>query len=138
MTPSYQTGPTRARLGAADERRRLDLFAARLDPVTKRRIERLGLAPDVRCLEVGGGRGSIARWLCQDVAPRGQVTATDLDTGFLSELPNLTVQRHDVRTDGFSEGSFGLVHVRAVLMHSRTGWPCCGGWRPGWRPAGGW
>jgi 2-polyprenyl-3-methyl-5-hydroxy-6-metoxy-1,4-benzoquinol methylase len=69
--------------GAADERRRLDLFAARLDPVTKRRIGRLGLAPDVRCLEVGGGRGSIARWLCQDVAPRGQVTATDLDTGFL-------------------------------------------------------
>ena len=119
--------------GAADERRRLDLLAARLDPLTKRRIGRLGLAPDVRCLEVGGGRGSITRWLCQDVAPRGQVTATDLDTGFLSELslPNLTVLRHDVRTDGFPEGSFGLVHVRAVLMHSRTGWPCCGGWRPG-------
>ena len=79
----------------------------------------LGLAPDVCCLEVGGGRGSIARWLCQDVAARGQVTATDLDTGFLSELslPNLTVLRHDVRADGFPEGSFGLVHVRAVLMH---------------------
>lgn len=47
--------------GGADERHRLDLFAARLDPVTRRRIGRLGLAPDVRCLEVGGGRGSIAR-----------------------------------------------------------------------------
>ena len=105
--------------GGANERRRLDLFAARLDPVTRRRIGPLGLAPDVRCLEVGGGRGSIARWLCQDVAPRGQVIATDLDTGFLSELslPNLTVLRHDVRTDGFPEGSFDLVHVRAVLMH---------------------
>ena len=125
--------------GAADERRRLDLFAARLDPVTKRRIGRLGLAPDVRCLEVGGGRGSIARWLCQDMAPRGQVTATDLDTGFLSELslPNLTVQRHDVRTDGFPEGSFGLVHVRAVLMHiadrmavlrRMVSWLAPGGW----------
>ena len=68
--------------GGANERRRLDLFAARLDPVTRRRIGRLGLAADVRCLEVGGGRGSIARWLCQDVAPHGQVTATDLDTGF--------------------------------------------------------
>ena len=30
--------------GGADERRRLDLFAARLDPVTKRRIGQLGLA----------------------------------------------------------------------------------------------
>lgn len=32
-------------------------------------------------------------------------------------LPNLTVPRHDIRTDGFPEGSFGLVRVRAVLMH---------------------
>ena len=101
------------------ESRRLDLFAEHLDPVTKRRIGRLGLSPAVRCLEIGGGRGSIARWLCQDLAPQGQVTATDLDTGFLSRLalPNLTVLRHDVRTDDFPEGSFDLVHVRAVLMH---------------------
>jgi hypothetical protein len=35
------------------------------DPVTKRRIGLLGLAPDVRCLEIGGGRGSIARWLAR-------------------------------------------------------------------------
>jgi ubiquinone/menaquinone biosynthesis C-methylase UbiE len=125
---------------AADERRRLDLFAGRLDPVTKRRIGLLGLAPDVRCLEIGGGRGSIARWLCQDVAPQGQVTATDLETGFLSELPlpNLTVLRHDVRTDDFPEGSFELVHVRAVLMHipermatlrRMVSWLAPGAWR---------
>ena len=124
---------------SADERRRLDLLAARLDPVTKRRVGRLRLAPDVCCLEVGGGRGSIARWLCQDVAPGGQVTATDLDTGFLSELslPNLTVMRHDVRTDSFPEGSFDLVHVRTVLMHiadrmavlrRMASWLAPGGW----------
>ncbi|HET7012874.1 MAG TPA: methyltransferase domain-containing protein [Streptosporangiaceae bacterium] len=122
-----------------DERRRLDMFAARLDPLTKRRIGGLGLAPDVHCLEIGGGRGSIASWLCQDVAPRGQVTATDLDTGFLSELslPNLTVVRHDVRTDGFPSESFGLVHVRAVVMHipdrmavlrRMVSWLAPGGW----------
>ena len=101
------------------ESRRLDLFAERLDPLTKRRIRQLGLGPAVRCLEVGGGRGSIARWLCQEVAPQGQVTATDLETDFLSRLalPNLTVLRHDVRTDDFPEGSFDLVHVRAVFMH---------------------
>jgi SAM-dependent methyltransferase len=123
----------------AGESRRLDLFAERLDPVTKRRIRPLGLAPGVRCLEIGGGRGSIARWLCEDVAPQGQVTATDLETGFLSELalPNLTVLRHDVRTDDFPQGCFDLVHVRAVLMHipgrmavlrRMASWLAPGGW----------
>jgi SAM-dependent methyltransferase len=84
-----------------------------------RRIGQLGLCPAVRCLEIGGGRGSIARWLCQDVAPQGHVTATDLETDFLSRLalPNLTVLHHDVRKDSFPDGSFDLVHVRAVLMH---------------------
>src|SRR5579859_3954836 len=123
----------------ADERRRLDLLAERHDPLTKRRIGSLGLAQGVRCLEIGGGRGSIARWLCEHVAPRGLVTATDLDTGFLSELalPNLTVLRHDVRSDDFPEGSFDLVHVRAVLMHipgrmavlrRMASWLAPGGW----------
>jgi SAM-dependent methyltransferase len=103
----------------ADESRRLDLLAERLDPVTKRRIGQLGLDPAVRCLEIGAGRGSIASWLARDVARQGHVTATDLDTDFLSRLtlPNLTVLRHDVRTDDFPDGSFDLVHVRTVLMH---------------------
>jgi SAM-dependent methyltransferase len=123
----------------ADESRRLDLLAGRLDPLTERRISRLGLAPDSRCLDVGGGRGSTARWLCEHVAPQGQVTATDLDIGFLSELtlPNLTVLRHDVRTEDFPPGSFDLVHVRTVLMHiphrmaalrRMASWLAPGGW----------
>lgn len=72
-----------------------------------------------RCLEIGGGGGSIASWLCEHVGPEGHVTATDLQTGFLSELSlaNLTVLSHDVRTDEFPEGSFDLIHARAVLMH---------------------
>jgi hypothetical protein len=85
--------------GAADERRRLELLQERLDPITIGRIERLGLAPGARCLEVGGGRGSITRWLSKRVGPSGRITATDLDVGFLSELslPNVEVRRHDVR-----------------------------------------
>ncbi|MGE5286554.1 MAG: hypothetical protein ACM3ML_04990 [Micromonosporaceae bacterium] len=62
----------------ADERRRLDLFAEHLDPITKRRIGRLSRAPGTRCLEIGGGRGSVARWLCECTGPAGRVTATDL------------------------------------------------------------
>ena len=40
----------------AGESRRLDLFAGRLDPVSKRRIGQLGLGPAVHCLAIGGGR----------------------------------------------------------------------------------
>ena len=122
-----------------NERRRLELFAERLDPLTVRRIKAFDLTAGARCLEVGGGRGSMARWLCEYVGPAGRVTATDLDTGFLSELslPNLDVLRHDVTSDEFPAGSFDLVHMRAVLMHipdrmavlrRMVSWLAPGGW----------
>lgn len=122
-----------------DERRPLDLFADRLDPFTIRRIEQLGIPLGARCLEVGGGRGSVARWLCELVGGDGRVTATDLDTGFLAEvsLPNLEVLRHDVLTDELPEGAFDFVHARAVLMHlparmatlrRMVSWLAPGGW----------
>jgi SAM-dependent methyltransferase len=102
-----------------DESRRLELFEKRLDPLTKRRIERLGLSQGARCLEIGGGRGSITRWLSGVVGPAGRVVATDLQLGFLTEIDasNVEILRHDIRTDSFPPGSFDLVHTRAVLMH---------------------
>ena len=104
---------------ADDESRRLELFEERLDPLTRRRIEQLSIGPGARCLEIGGGRGSIARWLSERVGPEGHVTVTDLQLGFLEALDasNVEVLRHDVRTDTFPEGTFDLVHARAVLMH---------------------
>jgi DNA-binding NarL/FixJ family response regulator len=56
----------------ADERRRLDLLADHLDPLTVRRIR---LPGDWR------RPGPIARWLCEYVDADGHVTATDLQTG---------------------------------------------------------
>jgi SAM-dependent methyltransferase len=104
---------------ADDESRRLRLFQQRLDPLTIRRIERLGIARDARCLEIGGGRGSITTWLAERVGAHGSVTATDLQTDFLNAIdaPNVEVLSHDIRKDGFPEQSFDLVHTRAVLMH---------------------
>jgi trans-aconitate methyltransferase len=104
---------------ADDESRRLDLFQQRLDPLTIRRIERLGIGRGTSCLEIGGGRGSITRWLSERVGPDGNVTATDLQLGFLSSIDasNVEVLRHDIRSDTFPEQSFDLVHARAVLMH---------------------
>jgi len=42
---------------AEDESRRLELLEQRLDPLTKRRIQRLGVGEGARCLEIGGGEG---------------------------------------------------------------------------------
>ena len=104
---------------AIDEARRLELFQQHLDPLTIRRIERLGIGHGAKCLEVGGGRGSITRWLAERVGPEGQVTATDLELDFLNAInaSNVEVLRHDIRSESFPERSFDLVHTRAVLMH---------------------
>src|ERR1700757_4555013 len=93
---------------AENESRRLELLEQRLDPLTKRRIERLGVRRGARCLEIGGGGGWVTRGLSESVGPTGHVTATDLQMGFLSEIDasNVEILRHDVRTDTFPPSSF--------------------------------
>jgi trans-aconitate methyltransferase len=103
---------------AAYESRRLELFQEHLDPLTIRRIERLGLGEGATWLEIGGGRGSITRWLAERVGPEGRVTTTDLQLEFLSAIdaPNVDVLRHAIRSEPFPERSFNVVHTKAVLM----------------------
>lgn len=99
--------------------RRLGLIARCYDPSTTRRLEALPIWPGWRCLEVGAGGGSIARWLAQRVGAQGEVVATDIDTRHLDaiDVPNVTVWRHDVVTDVLPAQHFDLVHARAVLCH---------------------
>ncbi len=89
------------------------------DKNTIRHIEQRGIDKGWSCLEVGGGGGSIASWLCARVGVRGRVLATDLDPRFLQELSyeNLEVRRHDIRTEGLPKGEFDLARVRLVLIH---------------------
>ncbi|GAA2251308.1 hypothetical protein GCM10010232_44130 [Streptomyces amakusaensis] len=98
------------------ERERLKLLESVLDHHTRARFEGLGLREGHRVLEVGGGGGSVARWL----AGRGaRVTVTDLDTAFLDELADdgVRVLRHDVYTEDFPPGSFDFIHARYVVIH---------------------
>lgn len=110
-------GTGEARLDS--DERRLSALAAFCDPVSTTMLSGVGLTRDWRCLEIGAGCGSLARWLAAR-CPYGSVTATDTDIRHLTELriPNLQVYRHDV-VDGPSlpEGSFDLAHVRALLVH---------------------
>jgi SAM-dependent methyltransferase len=100
-------------------RRRLSLLEHHLDPMSRRRLLALGLTSGWHCLEVGGGGGSMARWLCGQVVASGQVTATDIDTRFLEEIdePNIQVLRHDITSEELPAGRFDVVHVRWLLHH---------------------
>jgi len=99
--------------------RRLQLLSKIFDEWTIHYIEQRGIREGWSCLEVGGGGGSIAAWLCGRVGDTGRVLATDIDTRFLDALtfPNLEVRRHDLRTDPLPEQEFDLVHTRCVLVH---------------------
>lgn len=101
------------------ERRRLGLLEQLNDPATIEHLEHVGVASGWRCLEIGGGGGSIARWLSDRVGPEGSVIATDLDTRFLEEIEatNLEVRRHDILEDDLEAGSYDLVHSRFLLEH---------------------
>jgi SAM-dependent methyltransferase len=89
------------------------------DAPTIAHLERCGVSPGWRCLEVGGGSGSIARWLADRVGPAGWVLTTDIDTRFLDPLagPTLEVRRHDIAAEPLPEAAFDLVHTRLVLHH---------------------
>ncbi|GAC1656893.1 MAG: methyltransferase domain-containing protein [Candidatus Dormibacteraceae bacterium] len=98
---------------------RLRGLEARFDPGTIQLLSERGVDGGWHCLEIGGGGGSIAAWLCDRVGPNGRVVVTDLDTRFLSriERTNLEPIRHDVAKDELPLGAFDLVHARMVLAH---------------------
>ncbi|MEW6474046.1 MAG: methyltransferase domain-containing protein [Actinomycetota bacterium] len=100
-------------------RERLTLLEAACDPITEQHLDKVGIRPGWRCLEVGAGAGSVVRMLCDRVGAEGRVLAVDLEPALLADLsaPNLEVRRLDVVADELPEAAFDLVHTRAVLMH---------------------
>ena len=102
-----------------DERERLTSMELLWDRGTRTVIESLGIGPGWRCLEIGAGAGSIARWLAGRVQPNGQLLATDISTLHLDGLaePNLEVREHDILRDPLPGDHFDLVHARLVVAH---------------------
>ena len=103
----------------AEERERLAGIERLWDPGTRALMERLGLGPGWRCLEVGAGGGSMVAWLSERVGPEGSVLATDVYTKFLEaiESPNLEVRHHDVLADELPKAEFDLAYARLVAEH---------------------
>ncbi|MFI6032367.1 class I SAM-dependent methyltransferase [Amycolatopsis magusensis] len=92
-------------------------LSAAYDPLTIEGLTALGVGPGWRCLEIGAGGGSIARWLAARTAPTGRVLATDLRLGEQPGAPGLSWLRHDVVNDPLPTAAFDLVHARLVLRH---------------------
>jgi cyclopropane fatty-acyl-phospholipid synthase-like methyltransferase len=69
------------------ESQRLHFLEAGLDPVTVACFETIGVAPGWRCLEVGAGAGSMARWLAQRVGPSGRSLRSTTTPGTCRACP---------------------------------------------------
>lgn len=102
---------------SAFEYKRLDLMSKILDPWTRGYMSTLGLSEGWRCLELGGGNGSIAEWLSASVGSSGSVTAVDINPVLLELIPaqNLSVRQMDLRTEELEANSYDLVSCRALL-----------------------
>src|SRR5262245_58313469 len=107
---SYGTGLSNR---APEEGRRLSSAETAVDPWTFRRLKAIGLASGMRCLEVGGGSGSIARWMADEVGRTGWVLVTDIDTSLLDgcERPNVDVRVHDIASDPLDASVFDVIHA---------------------------
>jgi ubiquinone/menaquinone biosynthesis C-methylase UbiE len=92
------------------------------DPITFRHLKDLGISEGWECLEVGGGGGSVSRWLSDKVGSKGRVLITDINPIFLTEmgskLGNTSVLQHDITNEsGIPKRAFDLAHARLVLIH---------------------
>ena len=102
-----------------NELKRLKLLEELYDPVTIRHLETIQVSEGWKCLEVGGGAGSMAKWLSECVGLSGEVAATDVDVRFLRlmDMPNLEIRQHDITKDELDAAHYDLVHSRCLLEH---------------------
>jgi ubiquinone/menaquinone biosynthesis C-methylase UbiE len=98
---------------------RLRALAEVFDPGTIRQLDARGIAEGWRCLEIGGGLGTMTKWLSARVGPHGSVLTTDIDTRHLLtlSLANAEIRHHDVVEDPLPTASFDLAYTRLVLEH---------------------
>ncbi|PJE81956.1 class I SAM-dependent methyltransferase [Yersinia kristensenii] len=116
--PIEEPGYTRSYLGDqhANQLARLRTLECVFDPLSKTVFEQLDLPDKPAILDLAAGAGSLAGWLAKRF-PDAIVTATDIDTRFLIDIPGIRVITHNAVTDDFPAASFDVVHARALLCH---------------------
>ncbi|NSC19716.1 methyltransferase domain-containing protein [Streptomyces albus subsp. chlorinus] len=105
---------------AEETNSRFGALEATYDPASRAALARTGVGSGWTCLEVGGGGGSLGRWLGERVGPTGRVSVTDVEPRWMDsrEKPgNVRLLRHDIAHDSLPEDEFDLIHARLVLVH---------------------
>ena len=98
---------------AREAEQRFGGLEAIYDPVSIRHLEPYVVAGS-RCLEVGGGGGSIACWMSERVGERGRVVVTSQGAQFANSILRLTYAV--IRFLGRPQG--GLPRVRIAFIPS--------------------
>jgi SAM-dependent methyltransferase len=93
------------------------------DPLTRRLLETIGLAPGMRVLDLGSGAGNVARLAAELVGPDGAVVGVEADPEAVdlarrhTDVPNVEFRVADAQTlDGIEDG-FDAVTGRLILLH---------------------
>lgn len=94
----------------------LDYLSAIFDGLSQDFMGAVAAEPGQRCLDLGAGNGSLARWMVERTGPSGEVHAVDLSTAHL-DVPGGQAHQHDVNDGLPVGGSFDLVHSRLLLEH---------------------
>lgn len=105
--------------GHESELDRLRLLESVFDPGSQRALLGAGLGVGMRCLEIGAGAGSVARWMSDVVGTKGSVAAVDISTRFLRDATwsNVAVYEADIRSVELEPASFDIAHARFVFIH---------------------
>lgn len=109
--------------GGAEGKARLNVLAQVLEPFTKSLLEKNGLSPGKKLLDVGCGGGNVSRMAAQIVGNSGSVTAVDFDATIVElnraevpQLPQLHYQNISAYDITYSN-EFDIAYSRFLLSH---------------------
>src|SRR5215472_2224709 len=107
----------------AAEDERLLAQSRLFDPLTRRLLEAVGLAPGMRVLDLGSGAGNVARLAAELVGPTGAVVGIEKDAEAVefarrhTNAPNVEFRVADAQTLSGIEDGFDAVTGRLILLH---------------------
>ncbi len=112
--------------GGQSGKTRLDYLDLAYRSSTAALLERCGVGPGLRCLDLGCGGGHATRQLARAVGPSGSVVGVDTDVEILglarrdTDAAGLSnVEFRDGNANELGEGSYDVVYARLLLTHLR-------------------
>jgi SAM-dependent methyltransferase len=101
---------------SSSESARLQRQADELEPDSTALLDRVGLRPGDRAIDLGCGPRGVVELLSDRVSPGGRVVA--MASALVAEraLSDVEIVSADARHTGLESGSFDLVHARTLLV----------------------